>query len=40
MTFQPLDKFSKNRMSSIQACIFRSRAPKFRVVARYVEEMV
>ena len=27
-------------MSSIQAFIFRPRAPKLRVVVRYVEEMV
>ena len=27
-------------MSAIQAFIFRPRAPKFRVVVRYVEEMV
>ena len=32
--------FFKNRMSSIQASIFRPRAPTFRVVVRYVEEMV
>ena len=34
------ENFSKNCITSIQAFIFRPRAPKFRVVVRYVEVMV